>query len=65
VHDALPPHLGRGVCAALAAAVQSVLLDGGPYRLFTPQDVDMLEVDMAQVGRCGALTFIAVVQLAG
>ena len=32
VHDALPPRLGRAVCAALSAAVQSVLLDGGPYR---------------------------------
>ncbi|PRW45372.1 hypothetical protein C2E21_5977 [Chlorella sorokiniana] len=49
VHDALPPRLGRAVCAALASAVQSVLLDGGPYRLFTPQDVDLLEADLAQM----------------
>jgi hypothetical protein len=49
VHDALPPRLARAVCGALVAAVQSVVLDGGPYRLFTPQDVDMLEADMAQV----------------
>ena len=32
VHDALPPRLARAVCAALVTAVQSVLLDGGPYR---------------------------------
>jgi hypothetical protein len=32
VHDALPPRLARAVCVALVAAVQSVLLDGGPYR---------------------------------
>ncbi|KAL4437302.1 hypothetical protein ABPG75_004441 [Micractinium tetrahymenae] len=49
VHDALPPRLARGVCIALVGAVQSVLLDGGPFRLFTPQDVDMLEADMAQL----------------
>ncbi|PSC73790.1 hypothetical protein C2E20_3044 [Micractinium conductrix] len=49
VHDALPPRLARAVCAVLVGAVQSVLLDGGPFRLFTPQDVDMLEADMAQM----------------
>ncbi|EFN53089.1 hypothetical protein CHLNCDRAFT_137406 [Chlorella variabilis] len=49
VHDALPPKLARAVCSALVSAVQSVLLDGGPFRLFTPQDVDMLEADMAQM----------------
>ncbi|KAL4439477.1 hypothetical protein ABPG77_008806 [Micractinium sp. CCAP 211/92] len=49
VHDALPPRLARAVCIALVGAVQSVLLDGGPFRLFTPQDVDMLEADMAQL----------------
>lgn len=32
VHDALPPRLARAVCAVLVGAVQSVLLDGGPFR---------------------------------
>lgn len=32
VHDALPPKLARAVCSALVSAVQSVLLDGGPFR---------------------------------
>ncbi len=32
VHDALPPRLARAVCIALVGAVQSVLLDGGPFR---------------------------------
>ena len=50
VHDALPPRLARATCAALSAALQSVLLEGGPLRLFTMQDSDMLEADFAQVG---------------
>lgn len=46
-HDALPPRLARATLIALAAAVRQVLTDGGPYRLFTPDDVDMLESDLA------------------
>ena len=48
-HDALPPKLAFAVATALVAAVQQVVLDGGPFRLFTPQDVDLLESDLAQL----------------
>jgi len=48
-HDALPPHLARAIASALVAAIKFVLLDGGPWRLYTLGDIDMLESDLAQL----------------
>lgn len=49
VHDALPPRLARAACGTLCAALQSVMLDGGPLRLFAQADADLLEADVAQM----------------
>lgn len=49
VHDALPPRLARAVLQALVLALQQVLLNGGPYRLFSVGDSELLEADLSQM----------------
>ncbi|KAK2078367.1 hypothetical protein QBZ16_003207 [Prototheca wickerhamii] len=46
-HEALPGRLAWSVYVELLAALEQVLLDGGPLRLFVPDDVDVLEADLA------------------
>ena len=43
--EALAPRMAGHVCKTLAAAVLHVLLDGGPHRLFTLQDIPLLHED--------------------
>lgn len=45
-HDGLPSRLARSVYVELLTAYTHVLLDGGPLRLFVPDDVDVLEADL-------------------
>jgi hypothetical protein len=45
----LPSRVAYALCQALVAAVVHVILDGGPHRLFTQDDVPLLHTDMQEV----------------
>ncbi len=49
LEEALAPRMAGHVCKTLAAAVLHVLLDGGPNRLFTLQDMPILLEDFEQL----------------
>jgi hypothetical protein len=49
LEEGLAPRMAGHVCKTLAAAVLHVLLDGGPNRLFTLQDMPVLLEDFEQL----------------
>ncbi|KAL3161403.1 hypothetical protein ABBQ32_010293 [Trebouxia sp. C0010 RCD-2024] len=47
--ESLPPYLARSLLQAITMALQRILLDGGPYRLYIPDDIEYIEQDLEQL----------------
>lgn len=48
-NDSLHPYLARSLLQATTMAMQRILLDGGPYRLYIPDDTEYIEQDLEQL----------------